>query len=217
MLKNKIIAILKDLEETNRQLFVEWNAGGDEASIWFKNNEEVISWPYKGRYAEVLEKFSSYLMQKLDLPCAGMQYSNGNGKIFLNNDNVFIEYDDILVKDHEESTPLTLVDLKLNDKIHEIIADNKLEGEKFDGNTTSLNGILDSIVEFNEKHHLELEGFFCSFIERNLLESLSINSSSFELYFEGTISVDKISLIKIELNEFETVHTKVKKEILLFE
>lgn len=80
-------SILKALE-AGKILSFKWDCGGDEAIISVYLNGEMMSY-----HNAFVEELSFYLFNKLKLPDAGEFVMQGEGKLLLENDILFLEYE----------------------------------------------------------------------------------------------------------------------------
>jgi hypothetical protein len=86
----EIRKFLADKLKEGKNITVKWDCGGDEAFAYFFDDGAKID----GR--DINEDLELMIINELNLPDAGEFVLEGEGRIFLENDKLFIEYKSVL-------------------------------------------------------------------------------------------------------------------------
>lgn len=93
MNKEKVKKFVKSIQEQNKIITAEWDAGGDDTPCWFSITDG------QGQKQEEIKQYEKYIdilrdciIDTLDLPNAGEYYNKGKGIITYNDGEVEIHY-----------------------------------------------------------------------------------------------------------------------------
>jgi hypothetical protein len=86
----EIRKFLTDKIKEGKTITVKWDCGGDEAFAYFFENGEAID------DMEISEDLELMIINQLNLPDAGEFVLEGEGRLFLEDDKLLIEYKSIL-------------------------------------------------------------------------------------------------------------------------
>lgn len=89
---------IADLLQAGHTLTVHWDCGGDESFVTTEVDGAEVQADY-GNDADFPTLLDRYLTELLDLPDAGDFHMEGNGRIFLEEASVVIEYESVFTDD----------------------------------------------------------------------------------------------------------------------
>jgi len=86
--KDQLKQIIKKAINSEKEISVKWDCGGDQAIITVYIDGTELN--YDNAFAQEMDM---YLINKLDLPDVGEFAMEGGGKIIMEQENIYIEYE----------------------------------------------------------------------------------------------------------------------------